>query len=33
MTGRKPMDIKGLMVGYNFVMVAFCGYTMYEVNI
>lgn len=31
MENRKPMEIKGLMIGYNFSMVAFCGYIMYEV--
>ena len=31
MKGRKPLDIKNLMVGYNFTMVTFCGYIMYEV--
>ena len=31
MEGRKPLDIKNLMVGYNFTMVTFCGYVMYEV--
>lgn len=32
MENRKPMEIKNLMIVYNFSMVAFCGYVMYEVS-
>ncbi|XP_067928969.1 very long chain fatty acid elongase 7-like [Watersipora subatra] len=30
MSNRKPFEIKGLMIAYNFSMVAFCGYILCE---
>ena len=33
MASRKPMEIKSIMIYYNFLMVAFCGYIMYEVRV
>lgn len=33
MAGRKPMEVKNIMIWYNFAMVGFCGYIMYEVRV
>lgn len=32
MANRKPMEVKNLMVWYNFAMVGICAYILYEVS-